>query len=116
MALYAWFFHLPMGKKFRTQPLDCMQSGRHLLFCSGGKWKVMTCHWLRNFRDLLKISVDNYILPGTHLGTEILWLYMAQWKRDLLVIASMTRQVIGSRCTVPEVEGVISRNPSHEPE
>lgn len=32
---------------------------------------------------IVKSAVDNYILPGTFSGTEILLLYMLQWKRDL---------------------------------
>ena len=36
---------------------------------------------------LLKSSLDNFVLPGTLTGTEILWLYMVQWKRDLANVA-----------------------------
>lgn len=40
------------------------------------------------FKSLVKTSLDNYVLPGTVLGTEILWLYMIQWKRDLVALTS----------------------------
>lgn len=40
------------------------------------------------FKSLVKTSLDNYVLPGTVLGTEILWLYMIQWKRDLATLTS----------------------------
>lgn len=33
-------------------------------------------------KSFLRIVVDSCILPGTTLGTEILWLYMKQWKRE----------------------------------
>ena len=41
-------------------------------------------------KTLIKSSLDNYILPGTLTGSEILWLYMTQWKRNVatLVCAS----------------------------
>jgi hypothetical protein len=50
----------------------------------------MNTSWFLLVKTFLKSSLDNYILPGTLTGTEILWLYMIQWKRDLatLVFAS----------------------------
>lgn len=39
-------------------------------------------------KTLVKSSLDNYVLPGTVTGTEILWLYMIQWRRDLLALLS----------------------------
>jgi hypothetical protein len=39
------------------------------------------------FKSLVKTSLDNYVLPGTASGTEILWLYMIQWKRDLAALS-----------------------------
>jgi len=32
-------------------------------------------------RSLLKSSLDNYVLPGTSAGTEILCVYLINWKR-----------------------------------
>lgn len=43
----------------------------------------MPTQWMAFMKNLVKSSLDNYILPGTLTGTEILLLYMAQWKRDL---------------------------------
>jgi hypothetical protein len=34
-------------------------------------------------KSLMKSSIDSYILPGTMTGTEILWIYLMQWRRDL---------------------------------
>lgn len=39
--------------------------------------------WLMMLKVLIKSSLDNYVLPGTLTGTEILWLYVIQWKRDM---------------------------------
>jgi hypothetical protein len=43
-------------------------------------------------KTLIKSSLDNYVLPGTLTGTEILFIYMRQWKRDVMLLASATRQ------------------------
>jgi hypothetical protein len=41
-------------------------------------------------KTLIRSSLDNYVLPGTLTGSEILWLYVIQWKRDAasLIFAS----------------------------
>jgi hypothetical protein len=46
----------------------------------------MMTQWSVFVKTLVKSSLDNYILPGTLTGTEILWLYVTQWKRDLATI------------------------------
>jgi hypothetical protein len=33
-------------------------------------------------RSFLRTAVDGCILPGTMLGTEILWLYFKQWRSE----------------------------------
>jgi len=38
------------------------------------------------FKNLLKSSLDNYVLPGTLTGTEILWIYLIQWKRHIVTV------------------------------
>ena len=43
----------------------------------------MHAHFLYFVKTLIKSSLDNYILPGTLTGSEILWLYVSQWKRDV---------------------------------
>jgi hypothetical protein len=37
-------------------------------------------------KSFIKGSLDNYILPGTLSGTEILWIYVVQWKRDFFTV------------------------------
>ena len=36
----------------------------------------------------IKSSLDQYVLPGTLTGTEILLLYMSQWKRNFELLLS----------------------------
>ena len=43
-------------------------------------------------KTLIKSSLDNYVLPGTLTGTEILFIYMRQWKRDVMLLTSTPRQ------------------------
>jgi hypothetical protein len=38
-------------------------------------------------KSLVKTSLDNYVLPGTVSGTQILWLYLIHWKRDFAALA-----------------------------
>lgn len=39
--------------------------------------------WTMFIKLMVRSYLDNYVLPGTHTGSEILWLYMVQWKRHL---------------------------------
>jgi hypothetical protein len=50
----------------------------------------MAANGILLIKTIVKSSLDNYVLPGTLSGTEILWLYMVQWTRHLtaLTIAS----------------------------
>jgi hypothetical protein len=50
----------------------------------------MHLHFFTLIKTFIKSSLDNYVLPGTLTGSEILWLYMTQWKRDVasIVLAS----------------------------
>ena len=34
-------------------------------------------------KALTKTVVDSYVLPGTAMGAEILWLYSIQWKNQI---------------------------------
>jgi hypothetical protein len=38
---------------------------------------------LSHSKSLVKVAVDTCILPGTTCGTEILYLYLIQWKKEL---------------------------------
>jgi hypothetical protein len=35
-----------------------------------------------HFKNFVRTAIDCCILPGTMLGTEILWLYFGQWRRE----------------------------------
>ena len=37
-------------------------------------------------KTLMRSSLDNYVFPGTATGTDILWIYLIQWKRDMHVL------------------------------
>jgi len=34
-------------------------------------------------KSIMRSSLDSYVLPGTATGTDILWIYLIQWKRDM---------------------------------
>jgi hypothetical protein len=34
------------------------------------------------FKTFIRNAIDSCILPGTVLGTEIVWLYFKQWKKE----------------------------------
>jgi hypothetical protein len=38
-------------------------------------------------KSVLRTAVDGCILPGTMLGTEIVWLYFKQWRSEVSTIA-----------------------------
>ena len=69
--------------------------------------KNMLGQGLSLLKTLIRSSLDNYVLPGTLTGTEILLIYMSQWKRDMLLLTSATLHLISSqpdRITTPERE------------
>lgn len=45
-------------------------------------------------KTLIRSQLDIYVLPGTRTGTEILLLYMSQWKRDVVLFTTATRKLI----------------------
>ncbi len=59
-------------------------------------------------KSLVKSSLDNYILPGTLTGTEILWLYLIQWKRNLAAITFATVYLMCSQSEIRRLERVIA--------
>ena len=68
----------------------------------------MLTKWMAFMKNLVKSSLDNYVLPGTVTGTEILWLYMAQWKRDLSNVTMASLQVLFFDADVSSQEGIES--------
>lgn len=65
-------------------------------------------HWIMMLKSLIKSSVDNYLLPGTMTGTEILWLYMIQWKRDMSTLTFAVIYFVCSQFDFTPGEKVIS--------
>jgi hypothetical protein len=51
-----------------------------------GRRNSMHVPFMIYIKSLVKTSLDNYVLPGTVSGTEILWLYMIHWKRDFAAL------------------------------
>jgi len=62
-------------------------NGRHSFFIP--RWEIMKQDWLTITKTLVKSSLDNYILPGTLTSTEILLVYLSEWKRSVLIITSV---------------------------
>jgi hypothetical protein len=44
---------------------------------------------------------DCYILPGTTTGTDILWLYLLQWKREASAISLALLSIFVSQIDLP---------------
>ena len=65
-------------------------------------------HGCMILKTFIKSSLDNYVLPGTLTGTEILWLYLIQWKRDLIIISFAPVYFIGSQFEDMKMEFVNS--------
>jgi hypothetical protein len=71
------------------------------------------CLWIVFIKNLVKSSLDQYVLPGTLTGTEILWLYMIQWKRDLATLMVASFCTVLNHMDIPRM--AIKSNPSDEP-
>ena len=74
----------------------------------------MRIQWTILIKNLAKSYLDNYILPGTNAGTEVLWIYMVQWKRQMATIAFATFYLLLSQAEYAEVERVTSGTPTKE--
>lgn len=68
----------------------------------------MAGHWLIILKTFLRSSVDNYVLPGTATGTDILLIYMTQWKRHFVLLSSTTLYLIASQFDLPRIENTFS--------
>jgi hypothetical protein len=68
----------------------------------------MMTDWRTVIRFLLKSSLDNYILPGTLTGTEILWPYLIRWRRHVGDFTFATMYLFYSRLDLRRLEGLIS--------
>ena len=65
--------------------------------------------WLMMLKVLIKSSLDNYVLPGTLTGTQILWLYMIQWKREISFLTFALLYFVSAPLSMTPVGKVISR-------
>ena len=72
--------------------------------------KGMTAHWWMIFKTVVRSSVDNYLLPGTATGTDILLIYMTSWKRHFILISTATFYLVTSQFDAPRMERVLSEN------
>jgi hypothetical protein len=52
-------------------------------------------------KTFARTVVDSCILPGTTLGTEILWLYMKQWKKELSTISLAIISIVILQLNLP---------------
>lgn len=64
--------------------------------------------WWMIVKTIVRCSLDNYVLPGTLTGTDILLLYMSQWKRDLTLVTFATVYLISSQIDLPKSEKSVS--------
>jgi hypothetical protein len=95
------FFAIAWGNFFAAKGQIQPSNSRHFLFYCCCTKRIMQYHVFRFVKTLVKSSLDNYVLPGTLTGSEILWLYLTQWKRDIasIVFASyfLSAQNVKSR-------------------
>lgn len=78
--------------------------------------KVMRIQWTVLIKNLAKSYLDNYILPGTNAGTEVLWIYMIEWKRHMANVALATLYLLLSQTEYRKVEPMVSSTPAEEAE
>jgi len=83
LALIRGFFTIPWGKTYARSPEIFCIGKRHSLFNSCSNQTNMWTNWMALLKNLVKTSLDQYILPGTLTGTEILLLYAGEWRRHL---------------------------------
>jgi hypothetical protein len=72
--------------------------------------------WMLLIKNLVKSSLDQYVLPGTLTGTEILLLYMTQWTRDMASIAPDSVYAFLSRLDIPTMARAKSNLPDEQME
>ena len=65
-------------------------------------------HWWILFKTLVRSTLDNYVLPGTSTGTDILVVYMSQWMRHFAVLTSATFYLVFSQFELSRTERVWS--------
>ncbi|MDQ2657791.1 MAG: hypothetical protein M3Y60_10255 [Bacteroidota bacterium] len=66
----------------------------------------MKAHLWMIAKTVVKNQLDVYILPGTTTGTEILLLYIGQWKRNIALATSATFSLVFSQKAFPDLERI----------
>jgi hypothetical protein len=56
---------------------------------------------LQALKTLVRSMADCYILPGTATGTDILWLYLLQWKKEASTISLAILSIFVSQVDLP---------------
>ena len=64
----------------------------------------MTGSALSFLKTLIKSSLDNYVLPGTLTGTEIMLLYLSHWKRNFEAIVAGAIHLVQMELALLRVE------------
>ena len=57
--------------------------------------------WMAFIKNLIKSSLDQYTLPGTLTGTQILWLYLIEWKRHVADIGAGSLAAFFAHLSIP---------------
>jgi hypothetical protein len=70
--------------------------------------QIFMAHWITMLKLLIRSSLDNYVLPGTLTGTEILWLYMIQWKREICTFTFVSIYFLSIQFAFSQAEKVMS--------
>lgn len=65
-----------------------------------GKWWLIA-------KTLVRSSLDHYILPGTLTGTEILLVYLYQWKRNFSILAAALVYLLCNQPDQNELDDVL---------
>ena len=55
-------------------------------------------------KTFIKSSLDNYVLPGTLTGTEIMLFYLIHWKRKLYLITTGVLHIVSTDLDLYKVE------------
>lgn len=89
MTGFSFDYQVLCRKVFANLTAKNVCSRWHSLFIHK-RMGLMIIHCFKVVSSLMKSSLDNYLLPGTLTGSEILWIYVVQWKRDFNALAFAT--------------------------
>ena len=66
--------------------------------------------WRLILKTFVRSSVDNFVLPGTATGTDILLIYITEWRRHAIVLGSATLYLLVSQFTLQGFQNALSEN------